>query len=214
MIKIGYDVKNKALIQKIWNLYDYDHEFLIYELSCDHLNEMKDLKIDIMIYDVDHDDIKRLVAFEEMRICLNVKGICVVNEYADELIDMILNLHIEYLCESQITDAGLYVLLLRMINDHKKMKMSVYERIENLCLKKGVSTHLKGFDYLQSAILFYMENDRDCFRMKDVYDTIAKKHHTTSSRVEKNMRLAINASGSELSNAKFVDECFRECQYE
>ena len=124
------------------------------------------------------------------------------------------NLHIEYLCESQITDVGLYVLLLRMINDHKKMKMSVYERIENLCLKKGVSTHLKGFDYLQSAILFYMENDRDCFRMKDVYDTIAKKHHTTSSRVEKNMRLAINASGSELSNAKFVDECFRECQYE
>ena len=66
MIKIGYDVKNKALIQKIWNLYEYDHEFLIYELSDNHLNEMKDLKIDIMIYDVDHDDIKRLETFEEM----------------------------------------------------------------------------------------------------------------------------------------------------
>lgn len=214
MIKIGYDVKNEMLIQKIWNLYSFDHELLIYELSMERMEEIRDLKIDVMIYDLNHDECPRLESFEKICMKLNIKSICVLNEYADDLIESILKFHLDYQCDYQITNEGLYLLLLRMMNDHDKMKLSIYERIEKICLKRGVSAHLKGFDYLQSAILYYIENEHASFRMKDVYDTIAKKHHTTSSRVEKNLRLAINASGSLLSNAKFVDACFRECQYE
>lgn len=214
MIKIGYYASNQELIQKIWNLNNFDHEMLIYELKSDSLQEIKDDKIDIIIIDFNGDEYHKLENFEYVKDILKIKGICVLNDYSDSLIDQVLKYDIQYMCDSSISDMGLYVIILRIMNIHKKIQLSVYDRIEKICIHKGVSEHLKGFDYLRSAVLYYMENDENEFRMKDVYDTIAKKYHTTSSRVEKNMRLAIHASGSPLSNSKFIYECFKECQNE
>ena len=214
MIKIGYYIKDKAFIDKIMKLYSYNREILSYELQSDSLEEIRDLKIDILIFDFNKDNTYQLDNFEYIKDTLKIKGICVLNEYTDELIQRVLKHNIQYMCDSFISEVGLYVIILRILHENEKLNLSVYERIEEICIQKGVSSHLKGFDYLQSAVLYYIENEKDSFRMKDVYDTIAKKYHTTSSRVEKNLRLAINASGSTLSNAKFVYECFKESRNE
>ena len=41
MIKIGYYVKDKELEKKIIQLSSFDHEFLVYELYSNHMEEIK-----------------------------------------------------------------------------------------------------------------------------------------------------------------------------
>lgn len=210
MIKIGYYVKDEKFIQKIWELTFYHYEILVYELTSDHIEEIKDLKIDLLIFDFYPNQIDSLIHFEKIKEELNIKGICVLDEYSDDLVNEVLNHHIQYICDKDICAKGLYVMILRMIQNSKRLQTSIYERIEQVCSTKGISSHLKGYAYLKSAIIYAFENNQKEYRMKDVYDTIAKKYHTTSSRVEKNLRLAIHMSGSILSNSKFINMCYKE----
>lgn len=208
MIKIGYFVKDKALIQTIWKMPLYQHSFLIYELEELELNTIKDLKIDVLIVDIYFEDILRV--FEEIRERLNIKGIAVLCEYSDSFIELILKHHMKYVCDLSVSEKALYVMIMQVIDEYENVHLSIYDQIEQIAYATGIKHHLKGYEYLKSALLYFIENNQKEYRMKDVYDTIAKKHRTTSSRVEKNLRLAIHASGSTLSNLKFIKMCYRE----
>ena len=210
-MKIGYYVKNKELENKIIQLSSFDQEILIYELYSNQIEEIIRLKIDLIIFDFYSNELENIYHFEKIKEILKIKGICILNEYSEELIDLILKCHIRYVCDLNITDKALYVMILRMMNECEKIKFSIYDRIDQVCRLQNVATHLKGYEFLKYAILYLYENNQNEFLMKDIYDTIAKKYHTTSSRVEKNMRLAIHTSGSTLSNSKFVHMCFKEC---
>jgi len=61
----------------------------------------------------------------------------------------------------------------------------------------GVPAHIKGYQYLRDAIIFSVE-DMDMLNSitKILYPTIAKKHQTTSSRVERAIRHAIEVAWS------------------
>lgn len=211
MIKIGYYIKNQTLKEKIWELVALDHEFLLYELKDGTMEEASELKSDLIIFDFYPNDSHLFEYFVSLKQQNHIRGICILESYTDELIQMILSHHIQYFCDFDIRIQTLYVMCLSALSADGKLKMSLYERIERVCRLHSVPVHLKGFDYLKSAIVYYVENEKREFRMKDLYDTIAKRHHTTSSRVEKNMRMAIQQSGSTLSNSKFIYECFREC---
>ena len=210
MVKVGYYVKNKEFEKKIMKLSFYDHEILVYELNTYDLEEIRRLKIDILIFDFYPNALSSIQQFEKIKEILKIKGICVLSEYSDDLVEFILNLHIQHICDLSMSDKALYVMVLRIINETKKIQISIYDRIENVCRSKGIAVHLKGYEFIKSAILYLFENNQNEFRMKDIYDTIAKKYHTTSSRVEKNMRLAIHASGASLSNSKFIHMCYKE----
>ena len=210
MIKIGYYIKNKYLVEKIIELSNFNHEYLIYELTSDKIEEIKDLKIDLIIFDFYPNKIDKLERFEKIKEELNIKGICILNEYSDDLVDMVLKHNIRYLCDDRISSKGLYVMILRILNENSNKSVSVYERIDQVLNQKNLMIHLKGTLYIKSCILYFIENKQGEFLMKEVYDTIAKKHHTTSSRVEKNIRSAIDMSGSKLSNYKFILECLKE----
>lgn len=211
MIKIGYYVKDKELEKKIIQLSFFDHEFLVYELYSNQMDEIKRLKIDIMIFDFYPNEIDSLIQFEKTKEILKIKGICVLSEYSDDLVRLILNHHIKHICDLSVSDKALYVMILRIMNEYENIKISIYDRIDQICSSKGIPLHLKGYEFIKCAVLYLFENNQNEFRMKDIYDTIAKKYHTTSSRVEKNMRLAIHTSGSDLSNSKFIHMCYREC---
>ncbi len=210
MIKVGYYVKNKELEKKIQKLSYFNHEYLIYELYSDDIEEIRNLKIDIMIFDFYPNENHLLMKFEKIKEILKIKGICVLSEYSDDLVELVLNHHIRHICDLSVSEKALYVMILRILNEYEQMKLSIYSRIEKTCASKGVGLHLKGYEYLKCAVLYLFENNQNEFRMKDIYDTIAKKYHTTSSRVEKNMRLAIHLSGSTLSNSKFIHMCYKE----
>ena len=62
----------------------------------------------------------------------------------------------------------------------------------------GVPAHIKGYQYLRDAIILVI-NDMEMLNSitKILYPTIAKKHQTSPSRVERAIRHAIEVPGAE-----------------
>lgn len=72
----------------------------------------------------------------------------------------------------------------------------------------GVPAHIKGYQYLRDAIMMSV-NDVEMMNSitKILYPTIAKKHKTTSSRVERAIRHAIEVAWTR-GNVDTIDELF------
>ena len=72
----------------------------------------------------------------------------------------------------------------------------------------GVPAHIKGYQYLRDAIVMSV-NDMDMLNSitKVLYPTIAKKYQTTSSRVERAIRHAIEVAWSR-GKMDTIDEMF------
>lgn len=75
--------------------------------------------------------------------------------------------------------------------EESSLENSVTEIIHEI----GVPAHIKGYQYLRDAIMMSV-NDVDMLNSitKILYPTIAKKHQTTSSRVERAIRHAIEVA--------------------
>ncbi len=65
----------------------------------------------------------------------------------------------------------------------------------NLILQLGIPANLKGYHYLREAILLSINDTQmlECVT-KVLYPTVAEKFNTTSSRVERAIRYAIEAA--------------------
>ena len=71
------------------------------------------------------------------------------------------------------------------------LEMQVTEIIHQI----GVPAHIKGYQYLRDAILMAIEDDDIINAVtKRLYPAVAKKHSTTSSRVERAIRHAIEVA--------------------
>lgn len=71
------------------------------------------------------------------------------------------------------------------------IEMQVTEIIHQI----GVPAHIKGYQYLRDAILMAIEDDSIINAVtKRLYPAVAKKHATTSSRVERAIRHAIEVA--------------------
>lgn len=71
------------------------------------------------------------------------------------------------------------------------------EHVTNMIHEIGIPAHIKGYHYLRDAIIMAVE-DMDVLNAitKILYPTVAKKHQTTSSRVERAIRHAIEVAWS------------------
>ncbi len=75
--------------------------------------------------------------------------------------------------------------------DNNSLEMRVTEIIHQI----GVPAHIKGYQYLRDAILMAIEDDDIINAVtKRLYPAVAKKHATTSSRVERAIRHAIEVA--------------------
>ena len=89
------------------------------------------------------------------------------------------------------------------IIDATKISYDVYDytpndmhlKISKLLHDLGMPSHIKGYQYIRDAIIM-MHNDPSLFGgiTKEIYPSIASKYNTTSSRVERAMRHAIEVS--------------------
>lgn len=66
--------------------------------------------------------------------------------------------------------------------------------IEIFLKKQGFSTHLKGFKFLASAIVFMIKNIDKELKIMDLYKEIGKKHNATSYKVERDIRYLLSLS--------------------
>lgn len=76
-------------------------------------------------------------------------------------------------------------------------KESMENKVTEMIHEIGIPAHIKGYHYLRDAILMAID-DMDVLNAitKVLYPTVAKKHQTTSSRVERAIRHAIEVAWS------------------
>lgn len=82
-------------------------------------------------------------------------------------------------------------------NDGTGLKVSsdIEAQVTKLIHKVGIPAHIKGYQYLRSAIMMTFENQSLINSVtKELYPTIAKQYSTTSSRVERAIRHAIEVA--------------------
>ena len=69
------------------------------------------------------------------------------------------------------------------------------ERVANLFLSIGIHAHVKGYQYLREAVRMVMEDHNVINRItKELYPGIARRYGTSSSKVERAMRHAIEVA--------------------
>ena len=80
---------------------------------------------------------------------------------------------------------------MQLAGDDADMESQVTKVIHQI----GVPAHIKGYQYLRTAILLAI-NDNDIINSvtKILYPTVAKKYQTTTSRVERAIRHAIEVA--------------------
>lgn len=72
---------------------------------------------------------------------------------------------------------------------------SLEMRVTEIIHQIGVPAHIKGYQYLRDSILMAIEDDDIINSItKRLYPAVAKKHNTTSSRVERAIRHAIEVA--------------------
>ncbi len=82
-------------------------------------------------------------------------------------------------------------------NDSTSLRLSndIESQVTKLIHKVGIPAHIKGYQYLRSAIMMTFENPGLINSVtKELYPTIAKEYATTSSRVERAIRHAIEVA--------------------
>jgi len=84
-----------------------------------------------------------------------------------------------------------------VINVKEAHEENLEDRVTNMIHEIGIPAHIKGYHYLRDAIIMAVE-DMDVLNAitKILYPTVAKKHQTTSSRVERAIRHAIEVAWS------------------
>ena len=88
------------------------------------------------------------------------------------------------------------------------MERNLETDVTNIIHEIGVPAHIKGYQYLRDAIIMSV-GDMEMLNSitKILYPTIAKKHQTTSSRVERAIRHAIEVAWSR-GKMDTIDELF------
>ena len=83
------------------------------------------------------------------------------------------------------------------VDFEEKKNRGLESEVTSIIHEVGVPAHIKGYHYLRDAIIMSV-NDMEMLGAvtKILYPAIAKKHNTTSSRVERAIRHAIEVAWS------------------
>lgn len=75
------------------------------------------------------------------------------------------------------------------------MEQNLENDVTHMLHEIGIPAHIKGYQYLRDAIAISVQEDDSLVSVtKILYPTIAKQHNTTSSRVERAIRHAIEVA--------------------
>lgn len=97
------------------------------------------------------------------------------------------------------------------INFHSK---SVESFISKIIHEVGVPAHIKGYKFLREAIILVLKDSNNLEQItKVLYPKIARRYRTTTSRVERAIRHAIEIAW-EKGNNEFISEIFGNTIYD
>lgn len=95
-----------------------------------------------------------------------------------------------------------------IMNTKEIAEENLETRVTNMIHEIGIPAHIKGYHYLRDSIMMAVE-DMDVLNAitKILYPTVAKKHQTSSSRVERAIRHAIEVAWSR-GKVDILDDLF------
>ena len=80
-------------------------------------------------------------------------------------------------------------------NNHSQENRQLDEKISNIFISIGIPAHIKGYQFLREAVKLAVEEPEIISSItKKLYPTIAERFDTSSSKVERGMRLAIEVA--------------------
>src|SRR5574344_1361999 len=133
--------------------------------------------------------------------CIRKKVIIYSNHNSEYIIKSIAHYNISFFLMKTIK----YDILAQRIVDATKLEYQEYEFVDNYLQQKiskllhdlGMPSHIKGYQYIRDAIELMQTNPQYLGGItKFLYPFIAEKYQTTSSRVERAIRHAIEVSWS------------------
>jgi len=97
---------------------------------------------------------------------------------------------------------------IQLLREKADSGSTVEERIANLFLTVGIPAHIKGYQYLREAVKMVIDNPDLMGRItKELYPGIARRFGTTSSKVERAIRHAIEVAWNR-GRIEALDEAF------
>lgn len=92
--------------------------------------------------------------------------------------------------------------------ESKAEEKNIQVVISEFLTKIGMPAHLKGYKHAREAIIYMISNGGDTVGItKDIYPGVAKKFDTTSSRIERSIRHAIEVTWDR-GDIYLFDKCF------
>ena len=177
----------------------------------------KNNDIDLILLDIIMPKKDGVYVLEEMKKRnINIKVIVETSYDSDEMIKLVGKLGSSYFITKpfELDELRKRILLLQdseYFNSSKIIDLASNELltvVTKILHELGIPSHIKGYQYLRDGIMLICEDSSYIGSItKVLYPTLAKKHNTTSSRVERAMRHAIEV-GWIRSDWKFTEELF------
>ena len=210
---------NKKTIETIREYFDHSQEI---EVSFSAINGEEGIEIikqeeqiDIIILDIimpEKDGIAVLQYLNDYEI--NKKVVVLTACSSQEIIRKVSELGANYYMLKPFNLTHLEKVIKEIYHSHNKGgELNLYNNNLQLLITRtlhelGVPSHIKGYQYLREGIYMIYHNPKLVDEItKELYPMIAKKYHSTTTRVERAIRHAIEVSWSRAS-WDFMEEIF------
>ena len=145
-----------------------------------------ELRPDLLITELSLPGMDGVLLLEQLRAAGNMPAVFVLSAFSSTQV-----------C-AECASLGVDVFLRKPIAAEKAREenaVALEVRVTEVIHQVGVPAHIKGYQYLREAIMMAVEDIESVSAItKVLYPSIAKKFHTTSSRVERAIRHAIEVA--------------------
>lgn len=170
--------------------------------SNDGLQVVKDvssLKPDILVMEVVLSNLDGFAVLDQMRSLKDKmpKVFFVSNLSHSGFVTKAIQSGASYFMVKPVSAENLESRIFEVINNdtHKDGSRQLDERISNIFISIGIPAHIKGYQFLREAVKLAVEEPEIIGSItKKLYPTIAERFETSSSKVERGMRHAIEVA--------------------
>lgn len=155
-----------------------------------------DSDYDILIVNMLLSDVNGEMILEKFRELNLAKLVIVTSEYiSPEMMASIGEFKPNYIIKKPFTPNALESIINKVINNRSGVSSNLRIEITDLLHSLGIPSHIKGYTYIREGIEMMFEDESLVGSItKELYPTIAEHYSTTSSRVERAIRHAIEVS--------------------
>ncbi len=151
---------------------------------------------DILVVNMLLSDVNGEMILEKYRELGLTKSVIVTSEYiSPEMMASISEFKPNYIIKKPFAPNALETIINKVINNKSGVSSNLKIVITDLLHSLGIPSHIKGYTYIREGIEMMFEDDSLVGSItKELYPTIAEHYSTTSSRVERAIRHAIEVS--------------------